>query len=362
MNGSRFEGFRNPSSRKDGGLGQALQRSHSRSTLDITSPLKKRQLGDGQIGGQGYFYYCALCDEALILSAKLVEPRKIILLVERCPGCGFELERVMKCEALRVPPGVGFEVSPKCNIPEGLFEPAPISQPTFRRSSSLNRDFRPSITTGIGQVDQVLFLRFGQLAALEGRASHDLSLLLCVRASLPEPLGMDSDVIFLDGGNLFDAYKISHYSIGQGLGVEKAQKRVHLSRAFTYHQLDSLITEKLPQAIDEYDARLAIVSDITQLYCDPDVRDKQEALDIFKRGVRFLNSLSQQRNILIVTTNLQQRNKRMENALISLAHVFARLDNMGAFVQLTVHRQGFESQEELLALDDQTPLRIWQKR
>jgi hypothetical protein len=138
---------------------------------------------------------------------------------------------------------------------------------------------------------------------------------------LPGPLGPDSDVVFIDGGNMFDAESISYHEINHELAPAEANRRIHLSRAFTYHQLSSLITEKLPTALGRFDAQLAVVSDITQLYCDPDVRDKSEAQETFARDVKFLAELAEKRQVLIVATATRPRNHVMDNLLLGEAHV-----------------------------------------
>jgi hypothetical protein len=211
-------------------------------------------------------------------------------------------------------------------------------------------------------LDGALALRFGQLVSLQGEASNALSHLLCVRAINPLPPGLDSDVVFVDGGNVFDAYTVSKHAFSLGLDQERTKMRIHLSRAFTHHQLSSLITDELAQAIDQCDARLAIVSDITALYCDPDVKEKKEAFDLFSRNIRSLASLAEQRNMIIVITNLQSRNKAMDNALAQTAHISATIHDKGAFTQLTVTRHPFIQQgnTEVITLDNQTLTRYLQ--
>lgn len=187
-------------------------------------------------------------------------------------------------------------------------------------------------------------LKLGQLAVLQGTAAHNISLLLCARAI--SSFGMSNDVVFIDGGNRFDTYTISQYGMTLGLDSEKIRERIHLSRAFTHHQLALLVREKLPLAMKKHSAKLAMVSDITLLYCDPDVRDKGEAFDIFRESVKFLGSLAEKNNALIMITNLESRNRRMENALLHSSHVFAKLEDRGASTQLTVTRHPFIVQRE----------------
>src|SRR6266849_456408 len=323
----------------------------TRPTLD---PLQSKtwQIDQIENGNEGYLYHCILCDEALVLSKQQINPKKIKLVFNgACPSCGFELDRVLDCRTSLLPPGRRLLTSLKCRNRELLREPDDQIEYQPRRGSTLSRDIKPGLTTGIDSLDRALILKKGQFVFLEGEPSHALSLLLCVRATLSQ--GLDSDVVFIDAGNLFDTYTISQHIVNLGLESGRVQQRIHLSRAFTHHQVHSLIVEKLTAALDEYGARFAVVSDITALFCDPDVREKKEALDIFRRSVQFLGKTAEQRNTLIVATHQKTRNKTMMDALMHTAHVSARLKDKGAFTQLIIARHPFipQKEDEVVTLD-----------
>jgi hypothetical protein len=302
-------------------------------------------------------YNCSVCDEALVLSKQFINPRKIqLVFLNTCPGCGFKLEKTLRVQPSSLPWGKRLFTNQVCKNAEELIAPDEFFETEINRGSKLPRGIKPDLTTGRDSLDKTLVLRFGQLVSLQGEASNALSLFLCVQAIYPLPPGLDSDVVFVDGGNVFDAYTVSRHAFSLGLDPEKANSRIHLSRAFTHHQLGTLITEKLAPATDKYDVRLAIVSDITALYCDPDVREKREALDLFSRDIRSLATLAEQRNLLIVITNLQSRSKAMNNALDRTAHVSATLHDKGAHTQLTVTKHPFipEGNREIITIDNQT--------
>jgi hypothetical protein len=135
-------------------------------------------------------------------------------------------------------------------------------------------------------------------------------------------------VIFVDGGNDFDPYAVSEYSAEMGLDPENVLERIHICRAFTHHQLACALTDKLPRALETFKARLIIVSDITCLFCDPDVRDddKEDALQIFNKTVRTLRTLTRQHHCLIIATNLEQRNPEMESRLTHTTNVLVSIE------------------------------------
>src|SRR5712691_8595382 len=326
---------------------------------NIIEPLQPKiwQLDQDQSSAQGYLYSCSLCDEALVLSKLFINPRRVqIVFLDTCPGCGFELEKTLKVQPSTLPPGKRLLKNTICKNAEELFEPGELLEAKLSRGSALLRDVRSNLAAGIGLLDGALALRFGQLVSLQGEASNALSHLFCVRAINPLPPGLDSDVVFVDGGNVFDAYTVSKHAFSLGLDQERTKLRIHLSRAFTHHQLSSLITERLARAIDECKARLAVVSDITALYCDPDVKEKREAFDLFSKDIRSLATLAEQRSIIIVVTNLQPRSKAMDDVLARTAHVSATLHDKGAHAQVNVTRHPFiqEAKTKIVTLDNHT--------
>jgi hypothetical protein len=290
----------------------------------------------------------------------MINPRKVMLIFNGvCPGCGFLLQSVLECETSWVPKGRRILVNPRCMDGRYLVSERNRNEFNTIRGDILLAEQRPTLTTGIAALDGALVLRFGQLVALQGSASHSLSSLLCVRAALPKPEGHDSDVVFLDGGNSFDTYLISEHSIRHGRISQEVLERIHLSRAFTYHQLSRLIHEKLPNALDRFKAKLAVVSDITQLYCDPDaqtdMQKKQEALNVFRKDIRALAILAEQKSVLILATVLQARNRRIGNALLRAAHVSVRLEDNDTFTRLTLVKHPFTPQlKTTITLNKQT--------
>ena len=196
------------------------------------------------------------------------------------------------------------------------------------------------LTSGMEVMDVILRLNFGQFVTFQGNHANALSMLLCVRATLPQPLGPDCDAVFVDGGNLFDPYYISDRSVEHSLDTEKVLERLHVSRAFTHHQLACLITDKLPPAIKKFRAKLVVVSNITQLYRDPDIQDedKEDALRTFAKTVRKLASLARQQKCLIIATNLESRNTLMDHILTQAAHVAATIEQKGNLIRFSLQK------------------------
>ena len=98
----------------------------------------------------------------------------------------------------------------------------------------------PSLTFGVEALDNLLTLNFGQFVVFQGKPSHPLCMLLCVRAMLPCPLGPNSDVIFIDGGNSLSLLYIRQFSWTgarprKGSGAIPHKQGVHSSSTCTHH-------------------------------------------------------------------------------------------------------------------------------
>ena len=169
-----------------------------------------------------------------------------------------------------------------------------------------------SLTFGVEIVDKLFGqLKTGELAVFHGsQTCHVLSELLCVRSQLPRGEGgLGSPVVFVDGCNRFDPYLISENARLHGLDPDEALKNVWISRAFTNYQLTALVTEKIPEALSRVKPKLVVVSDAAALYCDSDI-GLFEAKRTFNRVVRFLWTLTKERNILLVATSFSSSNWR----------------------------------------------------
>jgi hypothetical protein len=98
-----------------------------------------------------------------------------------------------------------------------------------------------------------------------------LASLLCVQAQLPTQFGgLQSKVIFIDGGNTFRLYQIAKLAQIHQLDPRKVLNNIYISRAFTAYQATPLIMEQLKDAVKKYDAKLAIISDIAGFFLDED--------------------------------------------------------------------------------------------
>ncbi len=151
----------------------------------------------------------------------------------------------------------------------------------------------------------VLFPGFalGDFAVFHGSSTVlSLSLLLCVRAQLPFQLGgLETDVVFVDGGNTFRLYDVSYVAQLHELDPREVLKRIFISRAFTAHQMTSLVFDRLRDAVEKYNSKLVVISDIAGLYLDKDV-PKGEARDVFNQLAGYLIKFAEENHVIVLAT------------------------------------------------------------
>jgi hypothetical protein len=156
----------------------------------------------------------------------------------------------------------------------------------------------------------------GDFAVLHGSSSVlSLASLLCVRAQLPVQLGgLGSSVVFVDGGNTFQLYHIARLARLHRLDPKQTLERIYISRAFTAYQMTALILEKLKETIKQYDAKLAIISDIAGFFLDKDIAET-EARRVYSQVTAYLQKFAKENQVMIVATYPPHQESRRNNFL-----------------------------------------------
>jgi archaellum biogenesis ATPase FlaH len=122
-----------------------------------------------------------------------------------------------------------------------------------------------------------------------------------VKAQLPTQLGgLQSSVIFIDGGNTFRLYQIAQFAQIHRLNPKQVLDNIFISRAFTAYQLTSLITHQLKEVVKNYDAKLVIISDIAGFFLDKDIPE-YEAQRIFSQVTTYLSNFAKENKVIIIT-------------------------------------------------------------
>jgi RecA/RadA recombinase len=161
----------------------------------------------------------------------------------------------------------------------------------------------------------------GDFALIEGASSvMSLTSLLCVRAQLAKQLGgLNSSVVFIDGGNTFRLYQITRLAQLHQLNPKQVLDSIYIARAFTAHQLTTLIMQKLKPAIQQFQAKIAIVSDLSEFFLDDDLSEF-EAQRVFSQVTTYLSNFARENQIILIATNPPHQNTKRNTFLQNTMH------------------------------------------
>ena len=199
---------------------------------------------------------------------------------------------------------------------------SPILQKTQpKQYLSLNIENVDSLFPGFASGDFAVIHGFSAIQALLPS--------LCVKAQLPFQLGgLETNVLFVDGANSFRLYDISDIAQTCELDPKQVLERIFISRAFTAYQLASLILEKLQTAVTQFNSKIVIISNITQLFLDKDI-PKKEAVLIFNQLTKYLSSFVQENQVILIVTHKpyvwSKRTKFFKQTLCEAANVVVSL-------------------------------------
>lgn len=109
----------------------------------------------------------------------------------------------------------------------------------------------------------------------------------------------EESVILVDGANIVDLPLILRLTRESQKDPRPLLGRIHLSRAFTIHQLEALIGERLEGAFHQYQSRLCFVSGLLDTFYDEEV-PLWEAKRILRRVLETLRRLADHGRRVIV--------------------------------------------------------------
>lgn len=197
-------------------------------------------------------------------------------------------------------------------------------------------------------------LNLGHLVFLHGTwRCLALSELLCVQAQLAlTEGGLESKAIFIDGGNTFDPCLIAEYAEQLFLDSDKVLENILVSRAFAYHQLTSLIANNLRPWIDRLNIKLAVISNILEPYCDPDVAGKQSSI-FFKVALNSLVNAIKEKKIVAIVTSLHDRYLHKNSFFKQIAYhsdIIAKLEDYGDSTTVILEKHSASALTTLVSL------------
>jgi hypothetical protein len=106
-------------------------------------------------------------------------------------------------------------------------------------------------------------------------------------------------VVLIDSANVFDLPFITKAARALQMDARRLLKRIFISRAFTIHQLEAVVQDRLAGKLRACDSRLCFVSGLLDGFWDEEV-PLWEAAPILQRVVHWLRSLADQGNRIII--------------------------------------------------------------
>ena len=188
----------------------------------------------------------------------------------------------------------------------------------------------------------------GDFAVLQGSSSVlSLASLLCVRAQLPAQLGgLQSSVIFIDGGNTFRLYQIAELARLHHLSPRKVLDNIYISRAFTAYQAAALIKDQLKATIQKYNAKLVIISDIAGFFLDKDIPEV-ETQRIFCHVATYLSNFAIETKTIVIATypphNDTSRNDLLHKQTCARANVVLSINRTSYTRRITLDKHPYLS-------------------
>lgn len=188
-------------------------------------------------------------------------------------------------------------------------------KPTIQQSSLLSLNIR--------NVDE-LFPGFkpGDFAVIYGSSSIDyLTSLVCIRAQLPTNIGgLNANALLIDNGNNSNQYQLTRLLQRYHLDLKQALNRIHNTQSFTAYQLTSIITEHLRNIINEFNAKVVIISDISNLFLTDNISD-EEAFRVFNQIMLCLKKIAIENQIIMITTFKRHTNNSRNAKLLTITKI-----------------------------------------
>jgi hypothetical protein len=100
-------------------------------------------------------------------------------------------------------------------------------------------------------------------------------------------------VVYLAGANMFDPFLVGRLARASRIAPSRVLQQIHVSRAFTCHQMVRLVVDCLASAVHTYDARRVILSGPLETLYDESVPE-HEAARLFRTMLTSLQRLAQQ--------------------------------------------------------------------
>jgi hypothetical protein len=116
-------------------------------------------------------------------------------------------------------------------------------------------------------------------------------------------------VLVADGANAFDPYVVSKFARREGFPLDTLLKKISVARAFTCHQLATLIRERLDPMVLPGASPLVVLLGPCTMFFDEDVPGGEAAL-LFRKTLAKVQEMSQRGVFFLMSQSFSGFNKR----------------------------------------------------
>lgn len=155
-------------------------------------------------------------------------------------------------------------------------------------------------------------------------------------------IARNKPVVFLDGANSFDPFLISKIARKAGLSPGELLGRIHISRAFTCHQMEALVVDRLVNAFRAFNTNVAIVSGLLDTFYDQDVPFDEAYALLKTTTAELVRTAAQGARILIACPDthlpLESRQRRFVSHLKKISNKVLRSEGSNGETRLTMEK------------------------
>jgi hypothetical protein len=134
-------------------------------------------------------------------------------------------------------------------------------------------------------------------------------------------------VAIIDGAMAFDVTTITAYAQARRIPPEQFLRHIHIARAFTCHQLATLLCERLDPLLTSHRVGLVILLGPCTTFFDENIPFK-DAFLLFQRALGKIGALRQRGPLLLMAQRLDAYRTRR----ITFVHALVRAVELGIWV------------------------------
>ncbi len=147
-------------------------------------------------------------------------------------------------------------------------------------------------------------------------------------------------VLVADGANAFDPYLISRFARKERLQPDQLLKEIYVARAFTCHQLSTLIRERLDPLLSPGVPALVIFLGPGTMFFDEDVPGEEAAL-LFRKMMVKVEEMSRRNVCFLMSQSSSGFNRHrsfLMRDLVRFADVVLKLKSSADVLQVTLDK------------------------